>query len=261
MASINFITAHDGFTLNDLVSYNEKHNEANGENNQDGESHNRSWNHGVEGHTDDKRIIELRNRQKRNFITTLFLSQGVPMLVAGDELGKTQNGNNNAYCQDNELSWIDWNNIDEELLAFTKEVIALHRDHPVFHRKKWFEGRELSEEGVKDIAWFTPKGAEMEEKNWKGKNAKSLGIFLHGKGIRHRNEIGEEKTDYSFFLIFNASHRGKTFHLPPSKYAARWHRILDTTKSKRIEGESYKASQQIKITSRSCSIFISDQKP
>ncbi|HKL40229.1 MAG TPA: hypothetical protein VJ894_06095, partial [Cryomorphaceae bacterium] len=192
---------------------------------------------------------------------TLFLSQGVPMLVAGDEVGKTQGGNNNAYCQDNEISWIDWSNIDEELLAYTKEVIAIHNQHPVFHRKHWFKGEIIADVGVEDIVWFAPNGATMEDKNWRGKSAKSLGIFIHGKGILHRNSVGEEKSDYSFFLIFNASDRAKTYHFPPPEYASRWHRILDTNRSKRIEGESYDADAKIKITSRSSSVFISDKKP
>jgi glycogen operon protein len=261
MASINFITAHDGFTLHDLVSYNEKHNAANGENNQDGESHNRSWNHGEEGPTQDEKIKQLRNKQKRNFITTLFLSQGVPMLVAGDEMGKTQHGNNNAYCQDNEISWLDWSNVDEELLNFTKEVIALKKRHPVFHRRNWFMGTEVAENGVEDIAWFAPTGAPMEEKNWKRKTAKSLGIFLNGKGIRYRDDNGDEISDHSFYLIFNSSHRGKTHQLPSAEYSAKWTRVLDTVRFKRKEGESFEALAKLKIPPRSCSVFISDQKP
>ncbi|HNC31288.1 MAG TPA: glycogen debranching protein GlgX, partial [Cyclobacteriaceae bacterium] len=175
-ASINFITAHDGFTLHDLVSYNEKHNEANGEDNKDGESHNRSWNCGAEGNTDDQEIIALRNMQKRNFIATLFLSQGIPMLVAGDEFGRTQKGNNNAYCQDNEISWIDWKNLDSDLLAFTQKVIGLRKAHPVFCRRKWFQGMAVTGRGLEDIAWFLPEGSEMTDDHWQHSFAKSLGV-------------------------------------------------------------------------------------
>ncbi|HEY4651937.1 MAG TPA: glycogen debranching protein GlgX [Pontibacter sp.] len=183
-ASINFITAHDGFTLHDLVSYNEKHNEANGENNQDGESHNRSWNCGVEGPTDDKAIVDLRNRQKRNMLTTLLLSQGVPMLVAGDEISRTQQGNNNAYCQDNEISWLNWEKADKELLEFTRKLIALRRKHQVFCRRRWFQGMPIKGLGVEDIAWFLPEGAEMTDEHWSHDFAKSLAVYLNGHGLR-----------------------------------------------------------------------------
>jgi glycogen operon protein len=182
-ASINFITAHDGFTLNDLVTYNEKHNDANGEDNNDGESHNRSWNCGVEGPTDDPEINKLRDRQKRNLLTTLFLSQGVPMLVAGDEIGRTQHGNNNAYCQDNEISWLNWDEADNDLLAFTQKLIKLRKDHPVFRRRRWFQGRPVKGKGLEDIAWFLPEGTEMEDENWNHDFARSLGVFLNGQGI------------------------------------------------------------------------------
>jgi glycogen operon protein len=165
MASINFITAHDGFTLHDLVSYNEKHNEANGENNQDGESFNRSWNCGVEGPTDNRKIIKLRRKQVRNFLTTLFISQGVPMLLAGDEMGRTQHGNNNAYCQDNEISWINWDRIDKDLLKFTQQLIRLTRKHPTFCRRKWFQGIPIKGKDITDIAWFLPEGNEMSDKH------------------------------------------------------------------------------------------------
>ncbi len=169
VASINFVTAHDGFTLRDLVSYNEKHNEANGEDNNDGESHNRSWNCGAEGQTDDAQVTELRARQQRNFLTTLLLSQGVPMICHGDELGRTQNGNNNGYCQDNEITWIDWANADAGLLEFTHVVSTLRSNHPVFRRRRFFSGKPLGrrgQDGLPDIAWFTPEGAEMTEEDW-----------------------------------------------------------------------------------------------
>jgi glycogen operon protein len=164
-ASINFITAHDGFTLNDLVSYNEKHNEANGEENRDGESHNRSWNCGAEGPTDDPDVLHLRDRQKRNFLATLLLSQGVPMLLGGDEIGRTQDGNNNAYCQDNEITWFNWENIDEDLFAFCQRLIRYRQEHPVFRRRGWFQGRPIHSSEVKDIAWFTLEGDPMREED------------------------------------------------------------------------------------------------
>src|SRR5688500_5273253 len=173
-ASVNFVTAHDGFTLCDLVSYNDKHNDANGEHNQDGESHNRSWNHGVEGPTEDEAINALRARQQRNLLATLLLSQGVPMLLAGDEIGRSQQGNNDAYCQDNELSWIDWDAADQDLLYFTVSLLAFRRAHPVFRRRRWFQGRPLLHgRDVRDIAWFTPAGQEMSEKDWQVGFAKS----------------------------------------------------------------------------------------
>lgn len=227
-ASINFITAHDGFTLNDLVSYNEKHNEANGEDNKDGESHNRSWNCGAEGDTDNKEIIALRNKQKRNFIATLFLSQGIPMLVAGDEFGRTQKGNNNAYCQDNEISWVDWKNMDDDLLTFTQKVIGLRKSHPVFCRRRWFQGMAVTGRGLEDIAWFLPEGSEMTDDHWQHDFAKSLGVYLNGKGIHTAHADGSAVVDDSFYLIFNAHHEPLDFKLPPSKYGKKWEMVLNT---------------------------------
>jgi isoamylase len=227
-ASVNFVTAHDGFTLHDLVSYNEKHNLANGEDNHDGESHNRSWNCGAEGETDDPQIAELRKRQKKNFLTTLFLSQGIPMLVAGDELGKTQQGNNNAYCQDNEISWIDWELADTDLLDFTRQVIRLRRDHPAFRRPRWFRGEPIKGVGLEDIVWFLPSGKEMPDENWSHDYAKSLAIFLNGKGLRTVDEEGREIEDDHFYLIFNAHSGDLEFTLPPELYCHQWTKILDT---------------------------------
>src|SRR5438046_1556163 len=178
-ASVNFITAHDGFTLDDLVSYNEKHNLDNGEDNNDGENHNRSWNCGAEGPTDDPSMLALRNRQKRNFLTTLFLSQGVPMLLAGDEISRTQNGNNNAYCQDNEISWVNWEKADRELLEFTKKLIHIYKGHNVFSRRDWFKGQPIKGRGLTDIAWFSPDGKKMTKENWKAGFAKTLAIYLN----------------------------------------------------------------------------------
>jgi isoamylase len=227
-ASINFITAHDGFTLNDLVSYNEKHNEVNGEDNNDGESHNRSWNCGAEGPTDNTEIIKLRDRQKRNFLTTLFLSQGVPMLVAGDEFGRTQQGNNNAYCQDNEISWLNWAEADQNLLAFTRRLIALRKDHPIFRRRKWFRGKPVKGKGPEDIAWFLPEGGEMEDHNWDHDFARSLGIYLNGLGLHSVDPKGIPIKDDNFYLMFNAHHEPLHYKLPEMLSNKTWEIVLDT---------------------------------
>ncbi|MGX5687667.1 glycogen debranching protein GlgX [Arcticibacter tournemirensis] len=251
-ASINFITAHDGFTLHDLVSYNEKHNEANGEDNNDGESHNRSWNCGAEGPTDDPLIIELRNRQKRNFLTSLFLSQGVPMLVAGDEISRTQNGNNNAYCQDNETSWLNWPEADKELLDFTRKLIHLRKKHPAFRRRRWFTGQRIKGIGLEDIAWFLPNGTEMPDENWNHDFAKSLGVFLNGKGIKAVGPKGEQIYDDSFYVIFNAHYEPLSFVLPPEKYGNLWIKVLDTSENTiKEEGDKFKPLDSIKVESRS----------
>jgi glycogen operon protein len=230
-ASINFITAHDGFTLHDLVSYNEKHNEANGEESRDGESHNRSWNCGAEGPTDDPNVIALRNRQVRNFLTTLMLSQGVPMLLGGDEIGRTQQGNNNGYCQDNEISWYDWENADQELLEFTRRLIRMRMRHPVFCRRRWFQGRAIRGSRVSDIAWFTPGGTEMSEEDWQAGFAKSLGVFLNGRAIPTPNERGEPVVDDTFYAMFNASHEALDFTLPAAKWGKKWVELLETDES------------------------------
>jgi glycogen operon protein len=227
-ASINFITAHDGFTLNDLVSYNEKHNLENGEDNNDGESHNRSWNCGIEGPTDIPEVLTLRTYQKKNFLTSLFLSQGVPMLVAGDEISRTQRGNNNAYCQDNEISWLDWAGADRELLEFTKKLIHFRRRHPVFRKRGWFQGQLIHHTGAEDIAWFLPDGTEMSEENWSHDFAKSLGVFLNGHGIKSVGPKGEPIIDNTFYVIFNAHHEGLKYKLPPGKYGKHWTKVIDT---------------------------------
>jgi glycogen operon protein len=203
-ASINFITAHDGFTLRDLVSYNDKHNEANGEENKDGTDDNRAWNHGVEGSTDDPEINTLRARQQRNFLTTLLLSQGVPMLLGGDEFGRTQNGNNNAWCQDNELSWFHWDEADGDLLAFLQRLIRLRQSHPVFRRQKFLTGGEVRGSGLPDVWWFRPDGRRMTQKDWHRHDAHTLGVFLNGREITDRTAEGGEIVDDSFLLIFNA---------------------------------------------------------
>jgi glycogen operon protein len=221
-ASINFITAHDGFTLRDLVSYNEKHNEANGEHNKDGTDDNRAWNCGVEGPTDDPSVNALRARQQRNFLATLFLSQGVPMLLGGDEFGRTQGGNNNAWCQDNEISWFDWESADPELQAFTRRLIQVRREHPVFRRSAFLTGREVRGSGLPDVWWFRPDGRRMTQKDWQREDARTLGAFLNGQEIPSRNAAGEEIVDDSFLLLFNAQFEPVTFTLPTRRFGARW---------------------------------------
>lgn len=250
-ASINFVTAHDGFTLNDLVSYNEKHNQANSEENRDGESHNRSWNCGVEGITNDKKILKLRKRQRRNFLVTLFLSQGVPMLLGGDEIGRTQKGNNNAYCQDNEISWYDWENADKDLLAFCQELIRYCKDHPVFRRRHWFQGRPIHGSEVKDIAWFTLEGEQMSEKDWGLGYAKSLGVFLNGATIPNPNPHGEPVEDDNFYIIFNAHHEALLFTLPDTNWGTLWIKELDTAIGWLKNEQPNEAESRIEVESRS----------
>jgi len=235
-ASINFVTAHDGFTLQDLVSYNEKHNEANGEGNNDGESHNRSWNCGVEGPSDDEEINQLRSKMKRNFIATLLLSQGVPMLLSGDEIGRTQNGNNNVYCQDNELSWLDWSRVDSGLLEFTRRVIALRNEHPVFRQRRWFEDRPVRGGEARDIGWFTPDGVEMTEEEWSQGFSKALMVYLNGGAIRSPDPRGNPILDTSFLLMFNAHYEPLTFTMPPEEWGQRWQVILDTARDEIPQG-------------------------
>ncbi len=231
VASINFVTCHDGFTLHDLVSYDHKHNEANGEGNRDGTDDNRSWNCGAEGPSDDPGIRELRARQKRNFLLTLFLSQGVPMLLAGDEMGRTQAGNNNAYCQDNEVSWVDWSRADAErdLLAFTETLAGLRREHPVFRRRRFFRGRrdEPGDESS-DIIWLTPAGQEMTQADWDADYAKSLAVFLNGEAISEPDVRGEQVSDAKFLLLFNAHSNPLTFTLPEASLAAGWEVMIAT---------------------------------
>jgi glycogen operon protein len=226
-ASVNFITAHDGFTLHDLVSYNEKHNEANGEDNRDGTDNNLSWNCGVEGPTDDPEIRKLRERQKRNFMATLLLSQGVPMITAGDEVGRTQKGNNNAYCQDNEINWHDWYWDDPKwhLLNFTKKLIRLRRQHPIFRRRDFFHGVQVGDTGRKDVAWLKPDGAEMNDEDWEQEDRRSLGMWLNGAHLPETDDRGQTVHDESFLALFNAGHEAVDFALPEG-YA--WTIELDT---------------------------------
>ena len=229
-ASINFVTAHDGFTLTDLVSYNDKHNEANGEDNRDGESHNRSWNHGVEGPTEDGAVIALRERQKRNLLATLMLSQGVPLIAHGDELGRSQDGNNNVYCQDNEISWIDWKDarVHEVMTDFTGQLARLRAAHPVFRRRRFFQGRPIRGSNIEDIAWLRPDGQHMSDEDWNVGSAKAIAIFLNGQGIPERDALGERITDDSFLLLINAHHQSIIFTLPDQTYGRIWDVVVDT---------------------------------
>ncbi len=225
-ASINFITAHDGFTLADLVSYNEKHNEANGEDGRDGESYNRSWNHGVEGPTDDPAINAARARDQRNFLATLFLSQGVPMLLGGDELGRTQGGNNNGYAQDNEVSWYDWDAVDDDLLEFTRRLIAFRVDHPAFRRRRWFQGRPIHGEEAHEIDWFAPDGTPMGDEHWHDPLEQGIGVFISGDGLVDVHGLPE--VDDSFFLAFNLHPDQRSFVVPDPGNIRGWRVCLDT---------------------------------
>ncbi|MEV0715002.1 glycogen debranching protein GlgX [Asanoa sp. NPDC050611] len=229
VASINFVTCHDGFTLNDLVSYNEKHNEANGENNRDGSTDNRSWNCGVEGPTSDTGVLSLRARQRRNFLATLFLSQGVPMLGHGDELGRTQRGNNNGYCQDNEHTWVDWAEVDEHLLAFARNLAAFRARHRIFRRRRFFTGAPVAGRDVTtpvaDMAWFAPDGAPMSD--WDSE-VNALTLFVNGEGIKERGRYGQRQVDDSFLLCFNGHHEPLRFTLPPAEYGEKWQVVFDT---------------------------------
>ncbi|GIH60601.1 glycogen debranching protein GlgX [Microbispora siamensis] len=229
VASINFVTAHDGFTLTDLVSYDHKHNEANGEGNRDGTDDNRSWNCGAEGPVEDPGIVRLRRRQRRNLLTTLFVSQGVPMLLAGDEFGRTQHGNNNAYCQDNDISWIDWSLIRQEgdLLEFVRRLAALRRAHPVFRRRRFFQGRTVGD-GSRDVIWLTPSGTEMTDGDWHTGYAKSLAVYVNGDAISEPGPRGERIRDETFLLLINAHHENLTFALPGPELGAAWRPVLDT---------------------------------
>jgi glycogen operon protein len=253
-ASVNFVTAHDGFTLNDLVSYNEKHNEANGEDNRDGESHNRSWNCGMEGPTDDPEIVALRCRQMRNFWATLMVSQGTPMIAHGDELGRTQSGNNNVYCQDSELSWMDWSLADKnsDLLAFVRKVTTLRTNHPVFRRRRFFEGEPIrSGDEVRDIAWLTPGGPEMTHEDWGAAFDKCVAVFLNGDAIAAPNERGERVVDDSFLLCFNAHDHDVEFVMPNGEYAEEWTVELDTNHPAGDTDQVVNAEEKILLPSRS----------
>jgi glycogen operon protein len=253
-ASINFVTAHDGFTLRDLVSYNDKHNQANGEDNRDGESHNRSWNCGVEGPTDDPDIERLRARQQRNILATLMLSQGTPMIAHGDELGRTQNGNNNVYCQDGPIAWMDWSLAEKnsDLLEFTQRVIALRSAHPVFRRRRFFAGRPIrSGDQPRDIAWLTPSGEEMTEEDWDSGFGRSLAVFLNGSGINEKDVRGRLVVDDDFLMCFNAHYEPIVFRVPTDFYANEWTGELDTAHPTGSSTVSAKAGSALLVRERS----------
>jgi len=250
-ASINFVTAHDGFTLRDLVSYNQKHNEENGEDNRDGTDDNRSWNCGVEGPTDDPSVLALRERQQRNFLVTLLLSQGVPMLLGGDELSRTQGGNNNAWCQDNEISWFDWNLGEAELrlLEFTRRLIFLRRNHAVFRRNRFFSG---SGDDLPDVWWMRPDGRKMTQRDWRNPEGRAIGVFLNGDELDMTTTSGEELQDESFLVLFNAHHEPMTFRMPTRRFGARWKLELSTAEPELEEGaRSWTAREEVLVESRS----------
>jgi glycogen operon protein len=248
-ASINFVTAHDGFTLRDLVSYNDKHNEANGEENRDGTDDNRSWNCGAEGDTDDPSIRGLRGRQQRNFLATLLLSQGVPMLLGGDEFGRTQHGNNNGWCQDNELSWFDWESMDEDLLEFTRKAIRLRQDHPVFRRTRFLEG---TGEHLPDVWWMRPDGRRMSRRDWDNGDARAIGVFLNGEELGTQTDQGEVIHDASFLLLFNAHFEEIEFRLPARRFGTHWELELA---SGWCQFERTTPGSGVRIESRSLAVF------
>jgi isoamylase len=287
LASVNFVTCHDGFTLRDLVSYDRKHNGANGEENRDGESHNRSWNCGTEGATDDPEVLALRARQTRNLLATLLLSQGVPMLSHGDEFGRTQGGNNNAYCQDNEVAWVHWPDPDpaaetdtgtetgtgpargregagradgaDSLLEFTRAMVRLRRDHPVFRRRRFFHGRpvEGTHDELTDIAWFTPKGTEMTRRDWQEACAGAVTVFLNGQAISEPGPRGERIADDSFLLMVNAGAEDRDFAVPPG-HGRRWQLVVDTARARAVlpeEGPWAAAGEPVRMTGRSLKVL------
>jgi glycogen operon protein len=258
-ASINFVTAHDGFTLQDLVSYNDKHNEANGEENRDGTTNNRSWNCGVEGPTDDKNIQALRAKQKRNMLTTLLISQGVPMIYAGDAMGHSQNGNNNAYCQDNDLSWLKWELTaeDRDLFAFVQRMINLRKRHPVFRRRHFFQGRPIKGETVKDVLWLNFKGQEMNEEEWRDPSVHCLGMFLSGQGLNETDERGRKRSDENFLLLLNAYHLDIEFTLPEFRPGGRWSAWMDTSREGGLRPvDSYDAGAIYPVQARSMVVLM-----
>jgi len=256
-ASINFVTAHDGFTLRDLVSYNDKHNQDNGEDNRDGTDDNRSWNHGAEGPTDDAEVNELRARQQRNFLATVFISQGCPMLLNGDEIGRTQQGNNNAYCQDNEISWLDWEEADASLRAFTQRLITLRREHPVLHRQRFFEGQIGRGYKRKDIAWFRRDGREMTDRHWTAGERQSLGMLLNGEMIPDRGPRGEAITDDTLLVLLHANHEDTLWQMPAG-WARSWEVLVDTALPEDAAGtRTVGAGEALPVTARSLVILRS----
>ena len=263
-ASINFATCHDGFTLHDMVSYNQKHNEANLEDNRDGDNNNNSWNCGAEGPTNNKHINDLRLRQKRNFLATLFFSQGVPMLLAGDELGRTQRGNNNAYCQDNAISWVNWDLSadDKELHKFVRHLIRLRKRHPSFRRRHFFQGRHIKGADVKDITWLSPNGKEMSDEEWRTSFARCLGLFLAGNAIEEFDEKGRLIKDENLLLLLNADHNDIAFILPSEPAFARWETLVDTSFSngKRPDGRFYSSRQAYPLQARSLVLLVQQKR-
>lgn len=254
-ASINFVTAHDGFTLHDLVSYNEKHNEANKDNNQDGESHNRSWNCGIEGPTDDLVVTALRAKQKRNFLATLLLSQGVPMLLGGDEMGYTRQGNNNTYCQDNSLSWLNWESADDSLIDYVSHLIKIRSDHPTFRRWKWFRGPTWDGQET-DIGWFRPDGEPLTQEDWETGYARSLLVFLNGKEIAGFDERGDRIIDTDFYLLFNASEKPITFVLPKRDEVIGWNCVVDTSRQlANIEERAFAVDEEVALEAHSIMVL------
>ncbi|MDM7941379.1 MAG: glycogen debranching protein GlgX [Hydrogenophaga sp.] len=262
-ASINFIAAHDGFPLADVVSYNDKHNEANGEENRDGHSHNLSWNCGVEGPTDDPGVLALRARQQRNFITTLLLSQGVPMLLAGDEMGRTQRGNNNAYCQDNDISWLDWTASDDRrsLLAFTQRVMALRAAHPVFRRRDFFQGRPLHGSTVRDIVWLQPHGTEMGEQEWGQDHARALAVFLSGDALNEVDGRGRAVRDDSFLVMFNADANEVRFVVPAGLVPLAGELLIDTSTDAQPADTPFDPTQPYVLAARSLALVRFKRTP
>jgi isoamylase len=252
VASINFVTCHDGFTLTDLVSYNAKHNEANGEDNRDGNDDNRSWNCGVEGPAEDPAVNDLRARQRRNFLVTLLVSQGIPMLLAGDEIGRTQGGNNNAYCQDNEVSWVDWSlaTAERDLLEFTEKLARLRHRHPVFRRRRFFQG-------AADILWLTPTGEEMTEADWRAGYAKSVAVFLNGAAITEPDPRGDPVTDTKFLLLFNAGAEPITFTLPEMRLGADWEVVIDTAVPSHADNLALLPKSKIEVAGRAAVVLQS----
>lgn len=256
-ASINFVTCHDGFTLHDLVSYNDKHNEANGEENHDGAGDNLSWNCGVEGPTDDAKILKLREDQKKNFLATLILSQGVSMLLGGDEMGRTQRGNNNAYCQDNEISWMDWNldQTKKELLDFTRSVIRIFKQHPVLQRRHFFQGRKIRGSEVKDLTWFRPDGREMGEEDWNNAEVRCFGILLSGDAIDEVDEEGNRITDDTLLILLNAYHEPVPFMVPPAQQNKAWELLFDTKEPARSK-QILPAGKEYRMDPRSLALLL-----
>jgi glycogen operon protein len=257
-ASVNFVTAHDGFTLTDLVSYDNKHNEANGEDNRDGTDDNRSWNSGAEGPTDEPAILETRERRRRALMTTLLLSQGVPMIRHGDEIGHTQLGNNNAYCQDNEISWLDWEHADAEFLDFCAELIEFRRKHPVFRRRRFFEGRPITgtRQSDTDIGWFRPDGREMSQEDWDATFSKSISVFLNGDALPDPDRRGRRVTNGTFLLLFNAHHEDVTFALPGRAWGQQWVTDIDSAASSAGPSRrTHRARGRVVVAARSVQVL------